>query len=331
MKTLNFIKNLLLRYSKGKATEQETKEFDELLKKVPAKEWNKDAAWNNLQRRITEQETYENKSYVAQHKAKRKTVTPAIQFARISFAVILIALVSYVAINQFGLFEHKSKNLASRTITTELGNIKQVVLGDGSVVILNAASTLKIYDGFGSTNRQVQLSGEAYFEVTHNEAVPFIVHTNKLTVTDLGTVFDVKAFPDERNNSVALIKGKVGIQKKTNNNKQNILQPGQQYTYNKSTNESDIAVFDTRQVTGWKDNILIFKNTELSKIFKALSRAYGVKFLLQDENLNNLKISANFNQDSFWTVVKALKSLTGLEYKTVGDQEKLKEIIFYKK
>jgi transmembrane sensor len=333
MKTFNLIRNLRWRFSKEKATEQETNEFDELLKKIPREGWNNNYAWNRLQRKIQDSETSDSESYNAQQKVKIKTITPAIQFARVTFAVILIAVVSYLAINQFGLFQHRSENLTSRTISTELGNIKQIVLGDGSVVILNAASTLQISSGFGSTNREVQLSGEAYFEVVHNSAVPFIVRTNRLTVTDLGTIFDLKAFSDEENNSVALLKGTIEVHKSTKDEtaNQNILQPGQQYTYNKTTDKSNIGAFDTQQVTGWKDNVLVFTNTALLKVFKVLERAYGVKFQLEDEGLKDLKITANFNQASFWTVVKALKSLTGLEYKTIGDQEKLKEIIFYKK
>jgi transmembrane sensor len=333
MKAFNLIKNLRWRFSKEKATEQEINEFDELLKKIPREEWNNNYAWNRLQRKIQDSEISDSEIYNARQKAKIKTITPAIQFARIGFAVILIAVVSYLAINQFGLFQHRSENLASSTISTELGNIKQIVLGDGSIVILNAASTLQISSGFGSTNREVQLSGEAYFEVVHNSAVPFVVRTNRLTVTDLGTIFDLKAFSDEENNSVALLKGTIEVHKSTKDEtaNQNILQPGQQYTYNKTTNKSNIGSFDTQQVTGWKDNVLVFTNTELLKVFKVLERAYGVKFQLEDKSLKDLKISANFNQVSFWTVVKALKSLTGLEYKTIGDKEKLKEIIFYKK
>jgi len=343
MKISDIFKSFNRRFSTKKASDAEVSELNKFLEKIPREEWDKDHAWNRIQSKMRSEESHGaarqnideggKESYLARYKANRKSYRPAIQFARISFALFLIATVSYLAVNQFSLFQNKTKNLSLQSITTELGNIKQVVLGDGSVVILNAGSTLEISNGFGKGSREVKLTGEAYFEVTHNAKIPFIVHTNKLTVTDFGTVFDIKAFPDEESSSVALIKGKVGVRKKSDNetNGQNILQPGQQYTYNIPANISNIGVFDGQQVTGWKDNVLVFSNTELSKVFKVLERAYGVKFELQDESLNNLKVSANFDQDSFWTVVKALKSLTGLDYKTVGDQEKLKKIIFYKK
>ena len=207
-----------------------------------------------------------------------------------------------------------------------------ITLLDGTIITLNADSRLRVPKTFTKNKREVFLEGEAFFEVAHDSTSPFIVHSGKFDVTVLGTVFDVKAFPGENKYLVSLVKGKVKVSDNVTGPKRSetILKPDEQFSFNYETSKSNVENFDYLQATGWKDNILIFNNTPLKEVFVQLQRAYGVKFTLQYKKFENFKIKANFQNDSFWTIVKILKAVTGLEYKTAGDSNELKEIIFYK-
>ena len=177
------------------------------------------------------------------------------------------------------------------------------------------------------------MEGEAYFEVTHDVIKPFIVHSGNISTTDLGTKFDVSAFPNEETIIVSLEEGKVEVStNKSGTQKEDIiLSPSQQLIYNKEKAISKIEQFDLEKTIGWKDNILVFDNEPLSKVLIPLERYFGVKFEIADQSLANRTIKANFKNNSFWTVTEVLKKATGLTYKTIQENNELKKIIFYEK
>ena len=143
------------------------------------------------------------------------------------------------------------------------------------------------------------------------------MHSENLTTTDLGTKFDVSAYPDNKTIAVSLLEGKVKISsdEKGKIDKIVVLKPKQELLYDKENNVSSFGVFDSLEAVGWKDNIYKFENEPLGEVLSKLERAYGVKFRISDQSVSEQKITVKFERNSLQTVVDVIKSLTGLDYK----------------
>ncbi|MEW6702046.1 MAG: FecR domain-containing protein, partial [Bacteroidota bacterium] len=237
--------------------------------------------------------------------------------ASIAFLLVLVTWVIYLS----GIFQQKPVVIAWNEKQTVMGEKYIVTLFDGTTITLNADSKLKYPNHFANDKRDIYLEGEAYFEVQSDSSKPFIVHSGNLSTTVLGTKFNVSAFPNEKNISVSLVEGSVKVDKEIKGTVENIvmLQPEQQLVYNKEKKISTVRQFDLQDATGWKDNKLIFRKETFANVLVKLERAYGVKFELQDKSFSNQKVTANFHNESLWTVSEALKKLTGLQYKIIKE------------
>ncbi|GGA96343.1 FecR family protein [Mucilaginibacter rubeus] len=171
---------------------------------------------------------------------------------------------------------------ASNTIETPKGGQYQVVLPDGSRVWLNAYSSLKFPVSFANRNeRRVELSGEAYFEVSHNKEMPFRVITNRQTVEVLGTHFNVNAYADDATTKTTLLQGMVRV---TAANRSAILNPGQQA---KLGNTLDVSEVNTEEAVAWKNGYFNFDDEKLENIMRSVSRWYNVDVVFADQSLRN--------------------------------------------
>jgi ferric-dicitrate binding protein FerR (iron transport regulator) len=246
-----------------------------------------------------------------------------------SFAVLMIFVTGIFFVAD--VLKQRPVSLAWNEKKTVMGEKSIVTLLDGTKITLNADSKLKYPVRFGEESREVSLEGEAYFEVTHDAGKPFIVHAGNVSTTDLGTKFNISAFPGEKTIIVSLEEGKVEITTdKSGSKKEDVfLSPAQQLVYNKENETSSIELFDSQKTSGWKDNILVFDNVPLSKVLVPLERYFGVKITIADQSFAKRTIKANFKNESFWTVVKVLEKATGLTYKITKENNELKEVVFY--
>lgn len=249
--------------------------------------------------------------------------------ASIAFFLVLVTGALIIS----GVLKQKPVLISWNEKHTIMGEKYLATLSDGSTITLNADSKLKYPARFTNSTRDIYLEGEAYFEVKHDSSKPFIVHSGNISTTVLGTKFNVSAFPNEKNIAVSLVEGSVKVSKEGSGNVENIvmLQPDQQLVYNKENEIGTVEQFELQEATGWKDNKLIFRKETFANVLVKLERAYGVKFELQDKSFSGQKITANFQNESLWTVSESLKKLTGLQYKTVKENNVTKKIVFYKK
>ena len=275
-----------------------------------------------------------NPSFQWEKKVKQKYLFPyqprSLRIAAsIAFLFVLVTGAFFVV----NVLKQKSVAITWNEKKTVMGEKSIVTLLDGTKITLNADSKLKYPVRFGEESREVSLEGEAYFEVTHDAKKPFVVHTGRVSTTDLGTKFNVYAFPNEENIIVSLEEGKVEVSTNKSSAKKEdvVLSPKQQLVYNKENETNTIEEFDLQKVIGWKDNILVFDNEPLSKVLVPLERYFGVKFEIADQSLANRNIKANFKNESFWTVVNVLEKATGLTYKTSKENNEFKKVVFYKK
>lgn len=254
-------------------------------------------------------------------------------FLRVAASLAVLIILVSGAIFVVNVLKQRSVSMTWNEKKTVMGEKSIVTLLDGTRITLNADSKLKYPVGFGDESREVSLEGEAYFEVTHDANKPFVVHAGNISTTDLGTKFNVNAFPNEETIIVSLEEGKVEVSTNKSGTKKEevILSPTQQLVYDKEKETSKIEAFDSQKAIGWKDNILVFDNEPLSKVLIPLERYFGVKFEIANQSLADRTIKANFRNESFWTVVKVVEKATGLTYKTITKNNELKKIVFYEK
>jgi transmembrane sensor len=159
------------------------------------------------------------------------------------------------------------------TFTTPRGGEYHVVLPDGSMVWLNAASSIKFPTKFAATERRIELTGEAYFEVAKDKRKPFRVKFNNQEVEVLGTHFDIMAYADEPETKTTLLEGSVKISR---DNIKQILVPGQQAVSNAATKGFIVQQANVQEVMAWKNGFFMFKNVSIANVMRQASRWYDV-------------------------------------------------------
>lgn len=181
--------------------------------------------------------------------------------------------------------------------TTAVPDAKtKITLPDSSVVWLNANACLRYPREFSQQTRQVEIKGEAFFEVRKDEKRPFIVQTDGVGIKVLGTTFNVDAEPDKT--QITLLTGKIGLYKSTNQSQtaDRILQPGEQAVYSKSDNDLKISTIRPENTISWVTGIFEFKDDPLEDIMQELQRAFHVKIHIENENLKGQTFNANFTE-----------------------------------
>lgn len=169
--------------------------------------------------------------------------------------------------------------LRYNTVSTPVGGDYQLVLSDGTKVWLNAKSSLKFPVLFNSVERNVELIGEGYFDVAHEQARPFKVLTKNMNVQVMGTRFNISAYHDDDVVRTSLIEGSVMAENKMSSA---FLKPGQQAVLVSGTPKIKVGRFDETEVLDWKNGYFIFRNQPIAEIMKKVSRWYHIDVNYQD-------------------------------------------------
>jgi len=202
------------------------------------------------------------------------------------------------------------------TITTPRGGQYQVVLEDGTRVWLNAASSIKFPQAFTGVFREVELTGEAYFEVAKNKAKPFIVLANGTKVQVFGTHFNINAYTDNNNTTTTLLEGSVRMD---NGSSAVMLLPGQQATALKSGTAIKVSLADIQQTMAWKNGLFIFHDLNITEVMKQVARWYDVDVEYHDDDVKNNEFGGTISKYKNITELLDVMSLTrSIHYKIEG-------------
>jgi len=166
-----------------------------------------------------------------------------------------------------------TKQLIFNTITTPRGGQYQLTLPDGSKIWLNSATTLRFPIAFVGNKREVELTGEAYFEIAKNKAMPFIVTMNKTKIEVLGTHFNLNSYTDETKMQATLLEGQIKL---TNANQSTLLIPGQQAQVDKEGKISLHKEVNLDEVMAWKNGYFSFVKADIKFVMRQISRWYDV-------------------------------------------------------
>lgn len=173
------------------------------------------------------------------------------------------------------------------------GKTSRIILPDGTKVFLNAGSRLAFPNHFKGNDRSVLLVGEAYFEVKKNPDHNFVVDVNGVKIKDLGTKFNICAYPSDGRVETALVEGKVSIENENSSlfTKDLVLDPGQMASYDRMTNKTNIKEVNVENYSLWINGIMKFESVDLKQVLKKLERYYDIVIDLDDPRIGKIKIS----------------------------------------
>ena len=207
------------------------------------------------------------------------------------------------ASNQFEV----TQSLVYNSISTPVGSTYQLILPDGTKVWLNAMSTLKFPVAFLGTERNVELSGEAYFEVAKDQAKPFSVNAKQTKIRVLGTHFNVSAYENDSELRTSLVEGKVKV---SNDVAAVILNPGQQSVSAGKASEIAVRAINTADELAWKNGFFVFRNESIEHIMKKISRWYNIEVHYQG-NVTDKKFGGKYLKNNSLSELLSSLALTG--------------------
>lgn len=207
--------------------------------------------------------------------------------------------------------------LAEQNVVIRSGDYGKslVTLPDGTIVHLNAKSSLTYSQDFGRTDRKVELSGEGFFEVKKDTEKKFTVGTGYIDVTVLGTKFNLYAYEDKDKVEMSLVEGSVNITTERPPYRSINVKPNEKVTYNKITGKLNHEHTSNKIETAWMTKELVFRSESLKNVFDCLSRKFAVTFNVNDEKLLNDIYTGTFEDDNIESIMKVLKFHYNFEYK----------------
>jgi transmembrane sensor len=231
-------------------------------------------------------------------------------------------------------------------VITRNGSKSNILLPDGSSVWLNAGSRLTYDSLYGTNLREVTLSGEAYFDVAKNPKKPFIIHTGKINIRVLGTIFNVKSYPEDRTIETSLIKGSIEVSFPSQPTKKIILKPNQKLIIDKTESNANentnhgapdltplISIQHLNRIgsdssiteTGWMENRLYFDDMSFHDLLENMERKYAVSFKMADAALDTIHFTGSFQNETISQALDALRltaiqSTNDFNYEIKGNQ-----------
>jgi len=233
-------------------------------------------------------------------------------FIVLSKAAAILFIPLLVAALYFYLNKPQSASTELLALTTQKGEHTSVILPDGSKAWLNVDTKLSYPVDYGINSRNIELEGEAYFEVEKNKELPFEVKSGNLTTTALGTKFVISAYPGSSELKSSLVDGSVEIKY---GNVSKILNPGQQIIVNKNRSEYSINFFNEEYELAWKNNQLTFRLTPFEIVMEDLEKWYDINIDYNQASFRSETLTVRFERhETLEQVLKVITKATGSKY-----------------
>ena len=214
--------------------------------------------------------------------------------------------------------------LVYNTLKVPYGKRFDVVLSDGTHVFLNSGTSLRYPVQFlKGLDREVFLTGEAYFDVSKDKEHPFTVHADELEIEVLGTKFNVSHYPEDENINTVLVEGSVELYKKGKEEERaggTVLKSGFKAEWRKRGNIIAVEKIDTDIYTAWVQGKLVFRNTPFQQIRRALERRYNVTIKNKNRDLDEQMFDATFDIETIEEVLESFNKSYAIEYRIVDNE-----------
>jgi transmembrane sensor len=237
-------------------------------------------------------------------KAKIKQQKPATETNY--WTVLKIAAgIAWLGFLTFMFFQNRNNNNPNQTLLLKTEKLTlQDTLLDGSKAFLNKNSNLVYSYNSKKKSRTVKLSGEAFFEVKHDDKKPFVIETDEVFIKDIGTEFNVKAYPED---SIVIVHVSSGeVQFYSSHNPGLNLKAGEQGIYDKSMKAFSKIVKRDTNVLAYKNRVLTFKDLDLQSIIATLNDVYDVKITLANDVIKKCRLTVRFTNDRLETVLDVI-------------------------
>ena len=213
--------------------------------------------------------------------------------------------------------EQKKDSVEFNTLTVPVGAEYRLVLADGTRVYLNAGSELRFPVSFPADNREVYLTGEAYFEVAKDSERTFKVHTEVMTTIVLGTSFGVRAYPDQELAMATLAEGRLKVDC---GQMEYDLSPGKQVRFDKRTNEGQLLDVDVEQYVSWKDGYYCFDGMALEEVMEMLSVWYGFEVEYVDAEVRRYLLTGRLKRyEDYGYLLRKFNETGGIRLELEGN------------
>lgn len=357
----NRLWELIAKKSAGEATAEEIRILDHLMQQygtdvhymmnVMDSYWEEMNAAKEGKQAFLDAEALNNRLKQVSASSHKKTKRDYFFYWAAAAMITLCIAIGWLMWNPF-----HSASSEMNIVMVKDGSRKKVSLPDGSEVWLNGGSRLIYSKGLGHCNaREVTLSGEGYFKVKHHEDCPFIIHTDYLDIKDLGTVFNVKAYPDEKEAIATLISGSIEVSIKDDPGRTIILKPHEKVSYfadikslsldknNKRVINKEVGairplalrknrleVSDIQPVvnmrgdtivaeTAWVNNELVFQGERFGHLAESMQRWYNVSIRIENEQVANYTFTGIFDGETLKQALEELKMIRGFSFEIDKD------------
>lgn len=338
--------SLLAKKMSGAATTEELAELEHLLKE--REDWREMAGLLTAPREKgpTEEEQTDAEALFAAHATAmqlsgRFNQQPAIikpfytryRKALAIAAVFILTASTYFIYNKWRIT--KSNDDFSEVVTRK-GNKSNIRLQDGTQVMMNSDTRIVYGSDFGASSREVKLTGEAFFDVTHNASKPFIIHTGNINIRVLGTAFNVKSYPQDGIVETSLIRGRIEVTFNDRPNEKIILRPGEKLLVkDKLNNTSSIDHKTTPSIelnkinvledsvvaeTAWMKNKIIFSDDRFEHIAQMLERKFDMVFEITDKTISNDTYTGIYENEDLYTILRHMSLSKPFQFKINGNK-----------
>lgn len=304
--------SLLDRYIHHQCTAGERRYFDQFFQRFQQDDtfWK---SWDLTERERIMMEMYTSLNHTldaAAHEAKQRRRSLYTTLLRSAAAVMILAVSGWIA---YALIRSQPAP-AWLTETTPRGQRRTITFSDGSVIRLNAASSISFPKKFTGDTREVKLTGEAFFDVKRDTRHPFVVTTGGLQTKVLGTSFNVRAITGEADMEVTVRSGKVQV---ANDTHSVLIRPGEQARYSLANRYLEKRDVSLERYLAWTNNIIYLDNTPVREVVDMLERWYDIEIELGDEALGNCLLTGKYKSDNMRNVMNGLKFVQGIDCRFV--------------
>lgn len=332
------MKEIAFKYFEGRATDAELEQLLHWLRKKENRivfnsfrlDWKKglepgrvpgggEESWQRLQAELGQ------KSYTRWQKSRKIQ-----QFYRVAAIFFFV-----VGLGSMAWFFTQQPQTISETFTSvmaEKGQISKVQLPDGSLVWLNAGSQITYNNFFSAENRKVNLTGEAYFDVTKNEKLPLVVDCNGLQVKVLGTRFNLNAYETGKTAEVVLEEGAVELINTITNDDFYRMKPGERVKVDLQTSQYSAGLVNTTRYTSWRQGIINIYDLSIEDLVKRLEKRYNQQFDLAPD-VKDFRYTFTIENEPLEDVLKLMERITPVKVEQTDetikielDKKKIKEV-----
>jgi ferric-dicitrate binding protein FerR (iron transport regulator) len=240
------------------------------------------------------------------------------------YAAILFLLFALGSVYLYFSAAPGKPEIYNSIVFAETGQIAKTLLPDSTLVWLNSGSRLKYDNRFGIQSRRVELTGQAYFDVTHNKSLPFIVNCNEIQVKVLGTRFSAEAYPEGQEIQVVLEEGEVELLNGKNEKTFARLRPNEMLVYEKRNNHFNISEVVSGKYTAWRDGTIHIYDQPLNVVAIKLQKRYNQPIVV-DDALSSYKVTFSIRDEDFSEILEMLLTIAPAKAYQEGDTIYLKK------